>query len=218
MALALEGRLDRLDDTAEPDDELGELTYDELMILRWYLARDLVADPKTPSGERAAGERQIEDVEADIVAQAAQVASADYARHLAWCRSMWKSRTGRDDYVPAVTGAMNGYGEYLDWDRPDIMQRRAALHALPEIQRLTGAGAAAHEGAGRPAPLHLYCIFNERHRCDRSAERPGSDDADLARWVTRKCSGGCPPIAEQDAEPKTPHPARIATLVARKVA
>jgi hypothetical protein len=203
MTRALEARLDRLeDDTAEPDDELGELTYDELMILRWYMARDLVADPKTPPGERAAGQRQIEEVEADIVAQAAQVASADYARHLAWCRSMWRSRTGRDDYVPAVTGAMNGYGEYLDWDRSDIMQRRAALHALPAIRRLTGAGAEAHRAPGHPAPLHLYCIFNERC-CRRSIEPPGSDDADLARWLTRKCTGGCQQVGEHDAPPKS---------------
>jgi hypothetical protein len=162
MTRALEARLERLEDEAAGHDELDQLTYDELMILRWYLARDLVADPKTSPGERAARQRQIEDVEADIVAQAAQVASPDYARHLAWCRSLWKSRTGRDDYVPAVTGAMNGYGEYNDWDAPDLMQRRAALHALPEIQRLTGAGGDAHTASGHPAPLHLYCIFNER--------------------------------------------------------
>jgi hypothetical protein len=164
-----------------------------------------VADPKTSPGERAAGQRRIEEVEADIVAQAAQVASPDYARHLAWCRSLWKSRTGRDDYVPAVTGAMNGCGEYNDWDAPDLMQRRAALHALPAIQRLTGARGDAHAASGHPAPLHLYCIFNERHRCDRSAERRGNDDRDLVRRVIRKCSGGC-------------RPAPIATLVTRKVA
>jgi hypothetical protein len=218
MTRALEGRVERLEDDNAGDDDLGQLTYDELMILRWYLARDLVADPKTSPGQRAACQRQIEDVEADIVAQAAQVASPDYARHLAWCRSLWKSRTGRDDYVPAVTGAMNEYGEYHNWDAPDLMRRRAALHALPAIRRLTGGRGDAPTASGHPAPLHLYCIFNERHRCDRGAERPGSDDADLVRWVTRKCSGGCRPIAEQDAEPTTPHPARIATLVARNVA
>jgi hypothetical protein len=126
-----------------------------------------------------------------IVAQASQVDSQDYARHLEWCSSLWRRRTGRDDYVPAVTGANNGQGEYNDWDTPDLMQRRAALHALPETQRLTGARGAAPRAAGHPAPLHFYCIFNERHCCDRNAERPGNDDPDLVRWVTRKCSGGC---------------------------
>ena len=75
MTLALEGRVERLEDDTAGDDELGELTHDELMILRWCMARDSVADPKTPPGERAAGQRRIEDVEADIVAQAAQIAS-----------------------------------------------------------------------------------------------------------------------------------------------
>jgi len=217
MTLALEARLGRLEDNTSGGDDLGQLTHDERTILQWQASRASAADPETSPGERDACAQRIEKIEADIVAQAVQVESPDYARHLAWCRSMWKSRTGGDDYVPAVTGANNGYGEYLDWDRPDIMQRRAALHALPEIRRLTGARGAAHT-AGHSAPLHLYCIFNEGHRCDRGAERPGSDDADLVRWVTRKCSGGCRPIAEQDAEPKTPHPGRIATLVARKVA
>jgi hypothetical protein len=205
MTLAFEARVARLEDGISGEDDLGRLTNDERNILLWQASRALAADPETSPGQRDACQQRIERIEADIVAQATQVASPDYAAHLEWCRSMWKSRSGRDDYVPAVTGANNGYGEYLGWDLPDIMQRRAALHALPEIQRLTGAdgavGGAARMAAGHPAPLHLYCIFNEPHRCRRSAERPGNDDRDFVRWVTRKCSGGCLQIAEHDAVP-----------------
>jgi hypothetical protein len=195
MTRALEARLEWLEGITAGD-ELAQLTYDELNILLWQAARSVAADPETSAGERDAFEQRSKDIEADIVAQARQVASPDYARHLAWCRSAWKSRTGRDDYVPAVTGAENGHGEDHDLERPDIMLRRAALHALPEIQRLTGASGAASMAGGHPAPLHPYCIFNEPHRCRRSDERPGDDDAGLDRWVTRRCSGGCLSVAE----------------------
>jgi hypothetical protein len=139
MNRALEARLARL------EREIGgsaDETYDELNIRIWDMARELVARPDIPAAERDEWRQLVERIEADIVAQAAQLASPHDERHLAWVRAMWKSRTGKDDYVPAVTGAENGMGEYADWEAPNLMARRAALRARPDIQRLIAAAAA----------------------------------------------------------------------------
>jgi hypothetical protein len=140
MSRALEARLTRL------ERELGgspDETNDELNIRLWDMARELLARPDATAEMRDQFRQVAERIEADIKAQAAQGASADYVRHLAWERAMWKSRTGRDDYVPAVTGM----GEYDDWDAPDIMARRAALRARPDVQGLIGAAAEPAEAA-----------------------------------------------------------------------
>jgi hypothetical protein len=71
---------------------------------------------------------------------AAKQALPEYARHLDWCRSCWRRRTGRDDYIPAITGAIYGGSEYADWEAANIMERRAALRALPDIAALIRAG------------------------------------------------------------------------------
>jgi hypothetical protein len=138
MNRALEARLARL------EREIGisaDETYDELNIRLWDMVRELLARPDATAEMRDQSRQVAERIEADIKAQAAQVASADYATHLAWVRAMWKSATGKDDYVPAVTGAENGMGEYEDWEAPNVMARRAALRARPDIQRLIGAAA-----------------------------------------------------------------------------
>jgi hypothetical protein len=51
---------------------------------------------------------------------------------------MWRQRTGRDDFVPALTGGDNGMGEYQDWDKPGVMERRAALRERFDRGELSG--------------------------------------------------------------------------------
>ena len=145
MTGAIETRLARLEHDAADG---GELTKDERNIEDWELARMVAEHAEMPAELREKCKRLADEIEADILAQAAQIARPGYARHLDWCRSMWRKRTGKDDYVPALTGAMNGMGEYEDWDAPNVMQRRAALRARPDIQRLIGA---THAAGAEPA-------------------------------------------------------------------
>lgn len=56
-------------------------------------------------------------------------------RTFEWCSRMWRKRTGKDDYEMALLYG-NGFGEYNDWEKPDLMARRRELRAKPFIQKL----------------------------------------------------------------------------------
>jgi hypothetical protein len=181
-----DARIWRMEDQPAPKG-LELFTWDELHILDWMLARAALTKPNLGKRERDKHRQDVESVETDIIAQAERIGSADYARHLAWCRKMWLGRTGQDDYVCAVTGS-----EYDGWEYTDIMQRRAALRARPDVQQVIARAVVtlrAEAAAGQPAPLHPYCIFNEE-RC-RVPERCPKGDAAIDRWVVRRCRGDC---------------------------
>jgi hypothetical protein len=110
------------------------LTDDELNIYLLVLNQAAAAAPDASDDERAEAVAGAEIILADIRQMAAQQASPGYARHLDWCRSLWRKRTGRDEYQPAITGALNGMGEYDGWEKPRVMDRRAALRErLPAL-------------------------------------------------------------------------------------
>ena len=136
---ALSRRLLKLE-ASGPQEGLAELTDDELkvLLLETYRARTPDIEPEA-LGER---QRHMAEIEADIIHTAQKQASPDYARHLDWCRSMWRKRTGRDDYVLALTGGNGGFGEYADWDKPRVMERRAALRSQALVQELLARSAA----------------------------------------------------------------------------
>jgi hypothetical protein len=185
MISALEGRVARLEgepgDGTVGDTDLAYLTDDELTIVLWISSRALAAHPEADDDRREEFKRKAENIEAGIIRQAARLASPDYGDFFEACRSNWKTKTGKDDYVPPVSVESGD-----TWDFPDIMQRRAALWARPDVQRLIGAAGAAAPGAGKPAPLHIYCFFNDWEHCRKPELLP--DDPDGLRWLARRCS------------------------------
>lgn len=109
-------------------DEYSHLTADEISVM--LLANML--EMKSKGADQY--DLHIEAIKADIAGTAAKQKSPDYQKHLEWCRKMWAAR-GKDTlYVPAVTGANGGYGEYQDWDHPNVMQRRAELRESQLVQ------------------------------------------------------------------------------------
>jgi len=60
--------------------------------------------------------------------------------HQTWLKQFERGWGGArwERYVPAVTGNGNGMSEYSDLDRPDIMERRAALWARESVRGLGG--------------------------------------------------------------------------------
>ena len=61
----------------------------------------------------------------------------EYAQHMDYCRSLWAKRGG-NKYEPALTAGDGGMGEYQDWDKPRVMERRKALRSHPIVQELIG--------------------------------------------------------------------------------
>jgi hypothetical protein len=114
-------------------------TWDELQFALLDLLRDILArgDSSLSEEDRAEVTAHIARIEADIAATAAMQASQEYSAHLKWCRAMWGKKTG-NKYVMAVTGASvyGGNTEYMDWDAPNIMEKRAALRARQDVKEL----------------------------------------------------------------------------------
>jgi hypothetical protein len=124
-ACRIERRLRKLE--GPQGTELEQLTADELQIYLLEVSRAILADESVAQDKREARERRIAEIEADIIKMATKQASPEYARHLEWCRARWRGRTGQNDYVPALTGSNNGFGEYSDWEKPDVMANKGHL-------------------------------------------------------------------------------------------
>ena len=101
-------------------------TSDELCVRILELSKTAVVETFSAE-EREQLEEAIADIEDDMIRLAAKQASSDYAKHLEWCRKMWRVRSKTSKYEPALTGADGGMGEYQDWDKPELMARRRAL-------------------------------------------------------------------------------------------
>lgn len=141
---SIDARIARLETMFQgsPDDPFGldRMTTDEKQVLLIFVSRKVAQDPETPAAERQECRETIAKIEADIQAMARQQASDHYAPHLERCRADWKRKSGKDNYVPALTWANGGWGEIFDWDMPDVMERRTELRALPEKRALLADG------------------------------------------------------------------------------
>ena len=126
MATANAKRLERLEMKNGQADKYSHLTSDEISLL--LLANML--EMKSKGADQY--DLRIEAIKADIAATAAKRKSPDYQSHLEWCRKMWAARGKDATFVPAVTGG--GWGEYQDWDIPDVMQRRTDLRESQLVQ------------------------------------------------------------------------------------
>ena len=128
----------------------GKMIFDELKVMCLVRRDVIIDDPEATDAMRQRYAGAAEKIESEIRHMASKQASPEYERHLQYCRAAWRRRTGRDDYVPALTGPDGncGFGEYFDWDKPRVMERRAALREHPCVQAIlqspTG-GEAANE-------------------------------------------------------------------------
>lgn len=127
-------RMERLEGRLDVGNTLSHLTLDELQIRMLDVCQGMLADNAAdPDFDRAHVADLINEIETGIRAQAAMRRQPDYARHLAWVQGK------RPIYVPAVCGRdgkANGMNEYADLFRPNIMERRAAIFARPDVQAL----------------------------------------------------------------------------------
>ena len=118
---------------------LARLTWDEIQIRLLDLCRKASVATNIPPDERAHAAARVAKIEAGIKAQAKLRREPGYERHIAYVAS------GRPDYVPAVCGwdgVGNGMVEYGDLDRPEVMRRRAAILARPDVHALIAEGEA----------------------------------------------------------------------------
>jgi hypothetical protein len=121
--------LDRLEaklgfDPSDPLD-MKSLTHDEKIVLSLILAHETADDLNATAEERQAGKVQADKIEGQI-------------RVMARKRASWLAYYGggRVDYVPPVGGSFDCDFEWTE--RPDTLQRRHDLWALPEIRALVG--------------------------------------------------------------------------------
>ena len=134
---AHERRLAKLEAATDPSRTgLAHLTDDEIAVHLLDASRLIAADETATLEERAAAAGRVVTVEVGVRAQAALRRSPGYDAHLAHVAR------GRSDYVPAIfadmDGRANGMLEYSDLHRPNIMQRRAAILARPDIRAIVG--------------------------------------------------------------------------------
>jgi hypothetical protein len=128
-------RLSRVEASLRPQgaDDLRHLTGDELSMRLWDVSRKLLASERLSEPDRSIISVEVGKIEAGIVAQARMRAEPSYARHLAIVQG------SRPYYVPAICGLdgmANSMTEYHDLHTPDIMERRAAIFARPDVQAL----------------------------------------------------------------------------------
>ena len=140
--MSVERRLAKLEAVADPSGTgLAHLSDDELALRLLDVCRSIAADDTATAAERAASAGRVATIEAGIKAQAALRHSPGYDKHLAWVQGQ------RPNYVPAVfadmDGRANGMLEYGDLHRPNIMERRGAILARPDIRSLIGSAADA---------------------------------------------------------------------------
>lgn len=136
-------RLSKLESSFDLGDgsDFANLTDDEIEIRLYDLARRGVAHPESLDPELVEKlQKIVAEAEEQIVAVARKQASPEYARHLAWLKSMWAQRSPGVEYVCDLFNARWGYG---NWEKPNIMDRRRALRERADIAVLVGVGYAA---------------------------------------------------------------------------
>ena len=114
-------------------------TFDELNIALLDCYREIVADPSAQSDKKAAANRMVAEIEADIQAMACKQCELSYTVHLAYVAKFWG---GVGSYVPALTRAWCGMAEYDGDEFVDLMERRSKLRVRPDIARLISLGSA----------------------------------------------------------------------------
>ena len=112
------------------------MSWDELQLAVLDRTRDLAgvdgADPQLLAEASEVTTR----IEAELRAAVPVRSTAAYAASIAARAEAWAARKGGEAYVPALLGR-----EDEDLDRPNIMRRRRALWARPDIQAMTRAEA-----------------------------------------------------------------------------
>jgi hypothetical protein len=130
--MSLQSRLDRLQGPPKSDEIC--MTSDEIKIRILDLSRVIAADDTASAESRAFAAAQVALIEGGIKAQARDRREPSYAKHLAYMQG------NRPYYVPAICGGEDGksnsMAEYHDLFKPEIMERRAALLARPDVQAL----------------------------------------------------------------------------------
>ncbi len=114
--------------------DLSWLTDDELKMELLDCSRSIAADLAAPAELREQMTQQVAEIEDGIRRQALACREPGYAEHLAQVAG-----TRFPDYVPCICGDLTGNPgslEYRDLDKPQIMERRAAILARPDVQAL----------------------------------------------------------------------------------
>lgn len=131
MATANGKRLERLEMKRGQANEFSHLAADEISVL---LLENMLEMQSKGADQY---DLRIDSIKADIISTATKQECPEYQQHLEWCRKAWAMRDKNTPFVPAVIGGANGgWGEYNDWDLPNIMERRAALRTLPIVTSL----------------------------------------------------------------------------------
>lgn len=114
--------------------DLSRLTDDELKMEILDCSRSIAANPSAPAEVREQAAQHVAESEDGIRRQALARREPSYSEHLA---KVAGSRF--PDYVPCVCGDLTanpGSLEYQDLNKPQIMERRAAILARPDVQAL----------------------------------------------------------------------------------
>ena len=130
--IGLERRIAKLEGGRQTTSQ--NLTFDELNVALLDCHRSIALAPEATAQQKTDAAASARAIESDIVAMAAKQRRPSYAVHLDYVGRELKARGV--EYVPALTRADCGMAEYDGWDAPDLMQRRAALRARPDIAEL----------------------------------------------------------------------------------
>lgn len=148
--MKLASRVARLEKALAPSEDdpygLRALTNDEITVQLLQACRLIAADPSVLEPERQRAAAEAAEIENEIRSMARAWRVAPAPENLEWRRAMHRKTTGRDDYELPLT--RTGEGDDL-WRWPDIMARRRALRALPEIAVLIADGEALSNAPSR---------------------------------------------------------------------
>ncbi len=143
--MSLSSRVIRLEEKAQrtrDSDPYGlvGLTYDEHVVMLLDICREIVADPAVDPAERDQCDAEIAKIEDEIMAKwRGHLRTPADTSGMLWRRE-WRGPQG-EEYVEPLTYCGEG-----DLHAPNVMQRRAALRARPDIQRLLADAACADAG------------------------------------------------------------------------
>lgn len=112
-------------------------------------------DHASQKGEREEACRKAAEISADIALTAERQVTPEYQQHLAYVRAVWQQRGHASSYEPALF-YRNGFGEYSDLDKPNVMTRRAELREHPSVSKVLSrliknrheSNGAPHQGPG----------------------------------------------------------------------